>query len=323
MTATTSDRVESDPEIRPLLELLAAGKAERVLEAGALRAGMAALLPLLLTGSEPLPREERLEIPGPEGPVPARLLQHAPQRPAAGLLLYAHGGGWVTMGSETHLRVTRELARRTGALVVSLDYRLAPEHPFPAGLDDCVAALRWLRARGAELGAGRGPLCMAGDSAGGNLTAATTLRLLANGEAPPDAVALLCPVLDAALDTPSFHRLGPGDPVLDSELMRYWRDCYVGREQWDDPFASPLRGSLEGFPPCCVVVAELDPLLDDGLRFAERLRAAGRPVRLDRHPRLPHDFMLVPGVAAGERCLDEVAAFLRGAGLSPGPAGGR
>jgi acetyl esterase len=301
-----------DPEFRPILELLAAGRAQRVLEAGALRAGMQAIAPFLLAGSTPLPREESLLVPGPGGPIPARLFQSGEggSEPAA-LVVYAHGGGWVTMGSDTHARLTRELARRSGTLVVSLDYRLAPEHPFPAGLDDCVAAVRWLRDHAGALGAGGARLLMAGDSAGGNLTAATALRLLANGEPPPDAVALLCPVLDAALDTPSFHRLGPGDPVLDAGLMRYWRDCYVGPELWSDPFASPLRGSLDAFPPCCVVVAELDPLLDDGLRFAERLRAAGRPVRLERHPRVPHDFMLFPGVAAGERCLDEVAAFLR------------
>jgi acetyl esterase len=154
-------------------------------------------------------------------------------------------------------------------------------------------------------------MALAGDSAGGNLTAATTLRLLANGEAPPRAAVMLCPVVDVHFDTDSFRAFAPDDPVLDAEIMEFFRDAYVTREQWDDPFVSPLRANLEGFPPTCILAASIDPLFDDGVQFADALRAAGAEVVLHRYDGMPHVFMLFPGIDAGTRSLGDAAAFLK------------
>jgi acetyl esterase len=309
---TDDPRAGVDPQVAALFEMMRAGKESRVLEASALRAGFEALVPLLVAGAPEVAGEEEIRIPGPAGDVRALLFR--PAAPAAEpppILVYAHGGGWVIMSPESHAKLAKSLGAGCGALVVSLDYRLAPEYAYPTPLDDVVAAFRWVRDHAAELGGDPARCALAGDSAGGNLTAAVTLRLLANAEPPPRCALLICPVTDVRLDTASFHRLAPEDPVLDEAIMHFFRDSYVTREQWEDPFVSPLLGSLEGFPPACIVAGELDPLCDDALAFADRLRAAGTQVTLHHHPGQPHDFPLFPGIDAGERALAEMAAFLR------------
>jgi acetyl esterase len=307
-------RARLDPKVKALFELLAPGRSTRVLEAGALRDGIEALVPLLVAGAPEVAREEEIAIPGPGGACRA-LVFHPPRAEDADapppILLYAHGGGFVFMSPESHARLAKQLCVEADAVVVSLDYRLAPEHRHPAALDDCLAALRWLREHGATLGADPARIAMGGDSAGGNLTAATTLRLVANREEPPRAALLLCPVLDMHFDTPSFHRLAPDDPVLDTDIMRFFRTSYVSREEWDDPFVSPLRAELAGFPPTLVVAAGLDPLHDDATRFAERLRAAGREARMLDVPGMPHIFMAFPGLDDGPQSIPQMGAFLR------------
>ena len=127
--------------------------------------------------------------------------------------------------------------------------------------------------------------------------------LWAAGETAPSAAILLCPWTDMALDTDSMRKFGPTDAVLDTDIMTWFRDCYVKPDQWADPFASPLRGDVSRFPPTLIVVGAIDPLGDDGLRFAKKLEAAGRKVTLQTHAGMPHDFMVFPGIAAGERSL--------------------
>jgi acetyl esterase len=304
-------RNDVEPQVKQLFDLLTPGRATRVLGPAELRAGFDALAPLLSAGAPEVARDEEIRIPGPAGAM--RAVLHAPKRPAADrapILLYLHGGGWVAMSPETHARLTKELCARSGAIVVSLEYRLAPESRYPAQLDDTLAAYRWLRDHAEELGGDPARIGIAGDSAGGNLSAAASLRLLANAEAPPRCIVLICPILDAALDTPSYLSLAPDDPVLDDELMRFFRDSYVSREQWDDPFVSPLGANLEGFPPTCIVAGQLDPLHDDGVRFAERLRAAGRDVELHDYPGMPHIFMVFPGIDAEGRAVADMTRFL-------------
>lgn len=317
MSETGADpRGPLDPQVRQLFELLAPGRAARVLEAGALREAFAALAPALTAGAPEVASEREIRIPGPEDEL--RALVFHPTRPAAEpppLLLFAHGGGFVIMSPETHAGLTKKLCEGAGAVVVSLDYRLAPEHPYPAGLDDCVAALRWLRAGGAaELGADPARIGMAGDSAGGNLTAATVLRALADGEPVPRAALLLCPFTDGTFRSESFRRLAPDDPVLDAEMLYFFRDAYRPSGGWTEPFVSPhFAERLEGFPRTQVVAGAIDPLRDDAVAFAEHLRKAGAPVELREHAGMPHDFMLFPGIEAGRRCVEETCAFLRSA----------
>lgn len=302
-----------DPEVAALFELLRSTRpAQRALEPAALRAAAAAMVPSLNAGSPDDVAQRELRFPGPTGEL--RALCFAPQAPAPRprpLLVYLHGGGWVIFGPESHARLAKLLCRGADAVLVSVDYRLAPEHPHPAPLDDAVAAFRWLRAHAAELGADPQRAALAGDSAGGQLTAAATLRLLAAGEPPPRAALLLCPVTDLRLDTASYRRFAPDDPILDAELMEFFRACHAPPALWDDPFVSPLCADLAGFPPTCVVAAGLDPLLDDALRFADRLRAAGREVGLLQYPGMPHIFPLFPGLRAGARALADCAGFLR------------
>jgi acetyl esterase len=303
-----------DPQVIALFEMMRAGRRDRVLEAQALRKGLAPMIPLLKAGAPESVREEEIRIPGPRGEIRALLCRPPSPRASLPVLVYLHGGGWVVMSPETHSRLTRELSLRAGALVLSVDYRLAPEHPFPAPLEDCVAAYRWARARAASFGGDPSRVALGGDSAGGNLSAAATLHLLASGEAPPRALVMLCPVTDAALDTESYRLFAPDDPVLDAAIMEFFRDSYAARELWSDPLVSPLRADLSRFPPTCVVVAEYDPLADDGRAFAESLRRAGRRMLLLEYARMPHVFMLLlPGTDAGRRCIEETSEFLRGA----------
>lgn len=311
--ASDDPRGTLDPQVAVLFGMMSAGRADRVLEAPALRAGFDALVPLLAADAPPVAREEVLRIPGADGSE-LRALLFAPEgesptpRP---LVLYLHGGGWVIMSPDSHAKLTKQLCVGADAIVVSLDYRMSPEHPFPAPLDDCVAAWRWLRDHAGELGADPARMALAGDSAGGNLTATTTLRLLANGEVPPRANLMLCPVTDVHFATDSYRAFAPDDPVLDAAIMEFFRDSYVSREQWDDPFVSPLRANLEGFPPTCVLAAGIDPLCDDGTRFVDALRAAGAEATLHRYEGMPHVFMLFPGIDAGPQSLQDGAEFLR------------
>ena len=176
-----------------------------------------------------------------------------------------------------------------------------------------MAALRWLRDHAGELGGDPGRIALGGDSAGGNLSAAATLRLHANGEQPPAGAVLICPLTDVGLGTDSARRLAPDDPILDWPMLEFFRSAYLGpgREQWDDPFVSVARANLEAFPPSCLVAAGLDPLHDDALLLAERLRLAGRRVELRRYAGMPHAFPLFPGLAAGARAIGEIGDFLR------------
>lgn len=305
-----------DPQVRALFDLLEAGRAERVLEADALRRSFDALTPLLNAEAPAVASEREIHLPAEAGG--CRALVFHPTRPAAEpppCLLYVHGGGFVIMSPESHARLAKALCEGAGAVVVSLDYRLAPEARYPAALDDCEAALRWLRAAGAaELGADPARVGMGGDSAGGNLTAATTLRALAAGEAPPRAALLLCPFTDAYFESDSFRRLAPDDPIIDEPLMRFFRDAYAPDGLWREPLVSVIRAEgLEGFPRTLLVAGSLDPLRDDAARFAERLRAAGVAAELAEYAGMPHDFMLFPGIDAGRRSVEETCAFLRSA----------
>ena len=293
------------PQVKSLLEtMLAARPAERVIDAETMQASDEILAAVLNIGAPDKPAPTEIRIPGPAGSV--RALVFTPDHDSGAtlpVLLYIHGGGFVVMSPETHAKLTKLLAIGSGAIVVSIDYRRAPQHPHPAPLDDCVAAFRWLRANAAALGGDPDRIAIAGDSAGGNLTAATVLRLLAEGDAPPTAAMLICAWTDLANATASFRDFGPDDPVIDNLVMEFFRESYAPTpSQWEDPFVSPLRGDLSAYPPTCVVIGGIDPLRDDGLQFAEKLRAAGREVDEQFHAGMPHDFMLwVP-------TLDAVAA---------------
>ncbi len=256
----------------------------------------------------PLPEIRDLKIAGPAGPLPIRLYRPdtLPKRPA---VLYVHGGGWTFGSIETHDRITRLLARESGAVVVALDYRLAPEHPYPAGLEDTLAVLDWLEKGGAGEAIDQSRLALAGDSAGANLA----LAALGQRRSPAVRTAALfygCYVPE--FDTTSHRRNGSGTFGLTTARMRWYWNNHLGRETTaTTSLAAPGRAALEGLPPLYLNAAGLDPLLDDTLSFAGRLAAAGVRYRLDVFPGVVHGFLLMNrDLAAARAALTAASRYL-------------
>jgi acetyl esterase len=206
--------------------------------------------------------------------------------------MFVHGGGWALGSVELADPLCRALCRASGMLVASVDYRLAPEHPFPAGLDDAYSALVWLDANAERLGAIRGQLAVCGDSAGGNLAAALALK--ARDLKGPDIAlqVLIYPALDPMLGAVSYERLAKGYGLTREDMRNFW-DLYLpSPDEAANPYASPLQASdLRGLAPAFVLTAEFDPLVDEGERYAAMLRAAGVPARATRYPGMIHGFM--------------------------------
>ncbi len=311
MATQTNPRADAPADIQAFLDVMRSTNAARVLEPEAMRAAREVLIAMLNLDPPHVSVEREITIPGPAGDIPAKLIVPRDHDAPLAVVVYMHGGGFVVMSPASHAKFTKQIALGADAIVISLDYRLSPETPYPGALDDCVAAFRWARQHAAELGGDPMRIAIGGDSAGGNLAAATTLRLLAEGDAPPEAVLLLCAWLDLVMETQSFMSLGPDDAIIDDAVMEFFRHSYAPDAAiWRDPLVSPLRANLSMFPPACVVVGTLDPLHDDGVRFADKLRAAGRDVALQSHEWMPHDFPIWPGIDAAN-AIESMCAFLR------------
>lgn len=252
----------------------------------------------------------------------ARLYQ--PVAEPAGLVVYLHGGGWTIGSIATHDRVCRRLAQGSAAAVLALGYRLAPENPWPASVDDTVMALRWVAARLAELGAAAGRrriVAVGGDSAGGALSALACLRLR---EEEPQALPALQVLLYANTDLtggqPSMREKATGFG-LDADGVRFFATQWVpDPARWADPGVSPLHvQDLSGLPPALIVTAEHDPLCDEGEAYARRLAEAGVDVELRRERGLIHNFMMLDTVSpACAAAADRVAADVRRLLTGPG-----
>src|SRR3954468_10692810 len=280
------------------------------LPADELRAEFARRLAPLTTHPR-LPLQTRdVTLAGAAGPLTARL--YVPDGAAAGgpLLVYYHGGGWVEGSAATHEPSCALLAHLAGVRVLSVDYRLAPEHPFPAAADDALAAYRDARARAEELGADPARLAVGGDSAGGNLAAVVALDLRGDAAAPAFQL-LIYPGLDMTAKHPSRLHFADGF-VLTEENMTWYEDQYVpDRSRRADPRISPLLAmDLAGLPPAYIATALADPLRDEGEDYAERLRAAGVTVALHRHPQV-HGFFNLTLMRSGLRGLTLMAGALR------------
>jgi acetyl esterase/lipase len=249
---------------------------------------------------EPVAEVRDVSVPGPGGEVRVRML--APD-PAHGVVAYIHGGGWMMGTLDSYDAPLRRLANASGATVAAVEYRLSPEHAFPAALDDCLAAIRWLAAEFEGV-----PLALAGDSAGGNLAAVCALRL--RNELDIRLQALVYPVTDAALNRPSHREFGIGHGLSTEQLRRCWR-YYLGGADGGDPDCSPLRADLADAPPAYVLTAEEDILRDEGEEYAEALRDAGVPVELVRWPGTIHGFFRWLAVSSAAReAVDAVGAAL-------------
>jgi acetyl esterase len=231
-----------------------------------------------------------VRVPGPGGDIGVRM--YRPGGEPVGAVAYLHGGGWMmgTLGSYDTLM--RALANASGAVVAAVDYRLAPEHRFPAALDDGLAAVRWLAGEESRL-------AVAGDSAGGNLAAVAARRL--RGEVPLRLQALIYPVTDAGLNTPSYRDFQDRYGLSAASMRRFW-NLYLDGADGSDPDASPLRArDLAGVAPAFVLTAEADVLRDEGEAYAAALREAGVPVELERWQGTIHGFFRWVAVASASR----------------------
>ena len=306
-----------DPLAAGLLEQMAATGMPPLNEMSPADARLASAGFVALAGEpEPVGAVIDRTIPGPAGEIPARI--YAPLGAAASplpCLVYYHGGGWVLGDIAGVDTVLRAVANRAGCTVISIEYRLAPEHKFPAPLDDCYAALEWVAANAPMLGVDPGRLAVGGDSSGGNLAAAVALRARDHQGPVLRHQTLIYPVTNHDYGTESYAVNGDGY-LLTREMMQwFWSQYLPTAEEGRNPWASPLAaGDLAGLPSAFVATAEFDPLRDEGEAYAARLAAAGVKVRQKRYEGQIHAFWQMVGVfpAALEAATD-AAAELRGA----------
>ncbi|CAM3977391.1 alpha/beta hydrolase [Roseateles saccharophilus] len=253
----------------------------------------------------PLPRVQDLEAAG----RPARL--YAPSDARLPVLLYLHGGGFTIGDLETHDSLCRQLALRSGAAVLALDYRLAPEHRFPAAVDDAWAALAWLHEQAGTLGLDGSRLAVGGDSAGGTLAAGAAF--FARDRGLPLALQLLITPGTASQPCTASHRLFANGFLLDAASIAWFFDHYIDHGQRHDWRFAPLEAEDHaGLAPACVVLAECDPLVDEGVAYADTLRAAGVPVQLELYRGVTHDFIKMGRhIPEALSALDACAAAIR------------
>jgi monoterpene epsilon-lactone hydrolase len=222
------------------------------------------------------------------------------------VLLYLHGGGFVLGLTVQHFHMVGYLAKKMAVRSLMVDYRLAPEYPFPGALDDCVATYHWLLKQGIAAH----NIVLAGDSAGGNLTITSLMKLRDNGDPLPAAAACLSPVTDLT----NKESLQPGfkDPILPDRAIRFYNQAYVGQNDPHNPLISPVYGDLHGLPPLLVHAGEDELLREDGMRITERAKSAGVEARLEIYPRMWHVWQLYLELPQAVQSLEDIAGFLRG-----------
>jgi acetyl esterase len=296
-----------DPELQPFLDLVRSAPPIDLVP-----------IELLRQGSR-IPREQPLavarvvdrHIATPDGELPVRLYYARSDSPLP-VLVYFHGGGFVLGDLDIYDSVARSLAAAAGCIVMSVGYRLAPEHPFPAAVDDCLAAVRWVASHAAEIGADAARIAVGGDSAGGNLATVVALRVRDEGGPALAGQLLVYPMtLLGGPQQGSMVANGEGY-FLTASAVAWFENKYLGRGgAASHPHASPLLApDLGGLPPALVITAEFDPLLDQGEAYAERLRQAGVAVTSSRYPGAIHGFFAMP-VSVGRRAMQQCAEWIR------------
>jgi acetyl esterase len=264
-------------------------------------------------------RVSELGVPSPAGPVRCQI--YRPQVSSASaangsrpMMLYLHGGGFTVGQSEDTAYITSRVAAENGMVVVSANYRLAPEWPVPAGLDDCLAVLQWMQQNAGTLGADGTRIAVGGDSAGGNFAAALPLKARDAGVPMPQAAVLLAPITDFFFEQhESFERLAPLGIVYDAAFIGFIRGAYlVHGRNWAHPHASPARADLRNYPATFIATGTADPLVDDNRAFARQLRAAGGgEVAHFVRDGMPHGFYFFPGMfKQGGEAFAAIAEFL-------------
>lgn len=304
-----------DPQAREYLALRGKGEAlpeDDTERARRSRAASLAQLPLVAGDPEPVAAVDDVAVDATDARVAARLYRPSLDGPMP-VVLFIHGGGWVTGDLETHDRVCRGLARRTGAAVLAVDYRRSPEHRFPAALTDCWSCVEWLAANGDDLLVDGGRLALVGDSAGGNM-AAVLARWCRERGVECRAQVLVYPILDVTCSGGSYETFATGYGLTAAAMHWYWRQ-YLGEfppaEQ--SPDVSPAQAAdLDGLAPALIIVCEADPLHDEGIAYADRLRDGGVDVRVLEQAGMVHGYFRMPAVFDRAReSWDECASFLK------------
>ncbi|MFD6394995.1 alpha/beta hydrolase [Nocardia sp. NPDC060259] len=307
---TTGPGAVRDPEVAAMLAALDAGFPDvATMEAAEVRAAIRARRAPL----QRLPdmREARdLTIDGPGGPLPLRVFRPHHEGAALPVIVFAHGGGFVFCDLDSHDEFCRSMAVGVGAVVISVDYRLAPEHPAPAAHDDMLAALRWAAGNAGAYGGDPARIALAGDSAGGNLAATVAIAIRDGGGPEIAAQILIYPVIDDDFETESYQRFGTGHYNTTSAMRWYWQN-YAPHGTDDVRLVPTKASSLAGLPPAVVVTAELDPPCSAGDAYAQRLAGDGVAVRHRRYNGLFHGFLTIPSLAATQTARTEVWAMVR------------
>jgi acetyl esterase len=271
------------------------------------------LLPFYVSAGAPaIPHVEERLIPAASGPIRVRLYDPGTMAPAPTVIFF-HGGGFVTCDIDVYDGVARRLARGTGLRVLSVDYALAPEHPFPVPLNDCIAAVRWAVTYGAALGIDPKRIALAGDSAGGNLALASTIALRDAGETTVRGAACLYGCYASDVNSPSEKEFGGGAYlIMSQEMAWYWNHYLPDPASRRNPLAAPLLADLKDLPPLFVTACEFDPLRDDSGMLAEKLKAAGADYEYRLWKGMIHASVNFMGwIPAMKPHFDEVCAFLR------------
>ena len=301
-----------DPQIQALLDRGSGVPATHTLPVDEARRLYEARVAVMAPPAEVAIVAER-DIAGPAGPLRLRIYTPKGHGPFP-LMMFFHGSGFVLCSLDTHDGMCRNLAAGIGCAVVSVDYRLAPEHKFPAGPDDCLAATRWAAAHAGELGADPLRVMLAGDSAGGNMAAVTALRARDEGGPALSGQMLLYPVTDYHTPgTPSYEENADGYGLTRDTMKWFWAHYLNDAKEAAHPYVSPLRAEdLTGLPPAYVLSAEYDPLRDEAERYGERLRAAGVPVEITRRAGMNHGFMFWVGLVDGaDSAMADACAWAR------------
>ncbi|HET9754179.1 MAG TPA: alpha/beta hydrolase [Myxococcales bacterium] len=264
------------------------------------------------SGGPQMAEVREVRVGGRRGEVAARLYVPRGIQAISRGMLYLHGGGFVVGSLKTHDRLARELAQRLSARVLSLDYGLAPEHPYPQGLDDCVDAARWLVAHAGVLAMDLSRLIIGGDSAGASLSAGTLLRLRDEGSAPLFCAAIFLYGRFSVGETDSLRAWGDRELILSRRQMKWFSQAYAGSGAPPvGPYLAPVEANLQGLPPSILVVGTMDPLLSDSQLFASALQKAGVRNELHVYPDGIHAFLQMPMFDMTNDALEKIAAFVR------------
>jgi acetyl esterase len=255
---------------------------------------------------------EDRSIPGPAGKISVRIYRSAAANKPCPAVVFFHGGGWVVGDLDTHDGLCRALCNAARCVVMSVDYRLAPEHKYPAAAEDAYAATIWIREHAAVLDVDPRRVAVAGDSAGGNLAAATALMTRDRGQPPLAAQVLIYPIADGDFETPSYQEFADGYMLTRGAMKWFFRQYLSGEHEAQEPYVCPAQAAnLRGLPPALVITAEYDPLRDEAEAYARRLQAAGVPSQLTRYDGMVHGFLRRLNMFDAARvALSEVSSFL-------------